>query len=580
MEEKILKLKFKKGISLIIGSLLLFAGVYADAPQVSDKGFVTLSDSYDLTDFGVWDYTSGDGDFVKYSDPFRRSVQIVCIKSENDEITDDNLCYVTSSELDGDGKYSAEFRLPPVSGKYCLIAYNPILGKKVFKFEYESKLYYDFNDAKNSGDIEVIKSFINEYGDSLGMNTIGYEMLTDDLKDSVCTYFFTVNDVSGINELEKIFADVDIEGLVIKNSDAAAICEYILKCRNKKYSGFNRYTATVFCDKLSDSERLAAAGLIAGKNADSEMFENFDTDVLKRYVKTFEYFMQMKEIVEAENNPWGFSAAGIERYRGLDDKNKVLLALYSNFEKCENLNAFRELFAASVNEQYANENKSSAEPGKPSSGGSGGGGKGTSYTLPPVKNDEIIKPGTASKTELPFKDLEGFEWAEKAIFELKERGIIDGVNNNEYRPGLNVKREEFIKMLTYGLKLTGVEAEVDYSDVKQEDWFYMPIAAAARAGLVTGLPDGSFGIGTVITRQDAAVILYRYADGKIKLNSKKTFADSDNIAEYAAEGTEKLAGAGIINGRDNNMFEPEESLSRAEAAVLLLRYFTELGVIK
>ena len=42
----------------------------------------------------------------------------------------------------------------------------------------------------------------------------------------------------------------------------------------------------------------------------------------------------------------------------------------------------------------------------------------------------------------------------------------------------------------------------------------------------------------------------------------------------------KLAGAGIINGRDNNMFEPEGSLSRAEAAVLLLRYFTELGVIK
>ncbi len=116
--------------------------------------------------------------------------------------------------------------------------------------------------------------------------------------------------------------------------------------------------------------------------------------------------------------------------------------------------------------------KSGAEPGKPSSGGSGGGGKGTSYTLPPVKNDEIIKPGTASKTELPFKDLEGFEWAEKAIFELKERGIIDGVNNNEYRPGLNVKREEFIKMLTYGLKLTGVEAKkLTIPDVKQEDWF-------------------------------------------------------------------------------------------------------------
>ena len=60
----------------------------------------------------------------------------------------------------------------------------------------------------------------------------------------------------------------------------------------------------------------------------------------------------------------------------------------------------------------------------------------------------------------------------KSDFELKERGIIDGVNNNEYRPGLNVKREEFIKMLTYGFKAYRVlKPEVDYSDVKQEDWF-------------------------------------------------------------------------------------------------------------
>ncbi len=85
-----------------------------------------------MTDFGVWDYTSGDGNFVKYSDPFRRSVQIVCIKSENDEITDDNLCYVTSSELDGGRKIFRRIQIASVSGKYCLIAYNPILGKKGF----------------------------------------------------------------------------------------------------------------------------------------------------------------------------------------------------------------------------------------------------------------------------------------------------------------------------------------------------------------------------------------------------------------------------------------------------------------
>ena len=58
------------------------------------------------------------------------------------------------------------------------------------------------------------------------------------------------------------------------------------------------------------------------------------------------------------------------------------------------------------------------------------------------------------------------------------------------------------------------------------------------------------------------------------------FADADQIADYAKSGVDKLAKAGIVNGTDDGRFAPNASLTRAEAAVMLLNFFKALSILK
>ena len=60
------------------------------------------------------------------------------------------------------------------------------------------------------------------------------------------------------------------------------------------------------------------------------------------------------------------------------------------------------------------------------------------------------------------------------------------------------------------------------------------------------------------------------------INNRTAFEDERDIAGYAADAVAALQQYGIINGRDNNMFAPKDSVTRAEAAMVInavLDYF-------
>ena len=88
-------------------------------------------------------------------------------------------------------------------------------------------------------------------------------------------------------------------------------------------------------------------------------------------------------------------------------------------------------------------------------------------------------------------------------------------------------------------------------------------------GLILG-NDGFFRPNESITREDAALIVYRWLTQKDgRLLTKKYFSDRSSISEYAREAVEALAGAGILKGNENGVFKPKNSITRAEAAQLI-----------
>ncbi len=205
--------------------------------------------------------------------------------------------------------------------------------------------------------------------------------------------------------------------------------------------------------------------------------------------------------------------------------------------------------------------------GGSSSGGSSGGSSGVQITVPGNNNS-----GNKTPVKMFFLDLDSVEWAYEAITALADKGIINGRSETSFAPMDTVKREEFIKLLVCA---SGYENNSydggNFADVESGAWYEKYICIGAEKGIVNGVDDTRFGVGENISRQDMAVIIYRMLKNKgIELpEAELTFADAEQISDYAKEAISRLAGSGFVSGTGNNAYNPTGTATRAEAAQIL-----------
>ena len=106
----------------------------------------------------------------------------------------------------------------------------------------------------------------------------------------------------------------------------------------------------------------------------------------------------------------------------------------------------------------------------------------------------------------------------------------------------------------------------------------MDVAAwCAQQSIAAGYGDGSFGGGDIVTREQLAVFLWRYAQYaglELAAGVLDIYPDRDGIHTWAREGMAHAVGAGLITGRDGNRLDPGGPASRAQLAVILRRLTT------
>ena len=210
-----------------------------------------------------------------------------------------------------------------------------------------------------------------------------------------------------------------------------------------------------------------------------------------------------------------------------------------------------------------------------SSGGSGGSSSKKNMSTAPVTSIELPMQNnqSAQSINLKFTDMGSFLWAYPSVSELFDAGIVNGVNEYEYMPSKDVKREEFIKLLVCAMNLELTDEKTEFSDVLSGSWYEVYVNTAYKAGIVNGISKSEFGVGQSITRQDMAVMLYNAIKNKEMLQNteSKVFSDENDISDYAKEAVKKLSGIGIINGVGDNLFSPKTTANRAQAAVIIAR---------
>lgn len=242
------------------------------------------------------------------------------------------------------------------------------------------------------------------------------------------------------------------------------------------------------------------------------------------------------------------------------------------------LSDFRSSFERAV-KSYKSDNSS----GKSSGGSGSSGGKTTSRTsitapvMPPVQpsvpDTPMVSPEQAP-ADAPFIDLAGYEWAKQDITTLYSKGIISPSADKCYRPYADVKREELVKMIVEAFVTNKAATSHLFTDSDADAWYNSYLAAAFDNGIVLGRPDGSFGTGESITREDMVVMVYRAINSlgvEFALGDVSAFSDSAYISEYASEAVGAMTASGIIGGMGDGSFAPKAYANRAQVAGLIAR---------
>lgn len=209
--------------------------------------------------------------------------------------------------------------------------------------------------------------------------------------------------------------------------------------------------------------------------------------------------------------------------------------------------------------------------GSGNSGGSGGKKGSTSVSMTQTALPKVNTENEA--VNISFSDINEAKWAEEFIYGLRKKNIVSGYEDGTFKPNESVKREEFLKMLVSSLGIEAENGEYIFADAKDGAWYIPYLNAGLKHGIVKGNDAGKFGVGENITREDAAVMLWRILQTKEvnEKNSAESFTDADKISDYAKEAVEKLNTFGVISGMDNGGFAPKEALSRAQSAKILYR---------
>lgn len=193
----------------------------------------------------------------------------------------------------------------------------------------------------------------------------------------------------------------------------------------------------------------------------------------------------------------------------------------------------------------------------------------------------VNKPGIYSVMEYVtgYRDTgKLYNEAKHAIEALAAKQIMFGTGQGTFSPNQEITRAEFTSLLARAMNLEVSEwAENVFSDVKPEAWYSKEVHAASKAGIIQG--DGrSFRPDEKLTREQMAVMLMNAAGSEAKEAAPadgSKFRDDDQMSSWAKEAIYAARENGLIKGKAQQLYSPKAYTSRAEAAIILLRWLDQ-----
>lgn len=487
----------------------------------------------------------------------------------------DVIAYQNQVKSDEKGKFSFRCRLNSVSGIYTLQIGTE--GNKDI-FHGPQKLIY-MNPEKNAvaaNELKKIETMDKEQGIQHLLNILSdndcvldlglyYELFDEAQKDKIALLMYNTVKINGLDTMDLYAArKLFVQSVITKQLNDGRLSD-VIEYRNDIEIMKSEKLAK-WINKYANSEvyRKSLTQYISGKNYSSvdDLNDGILSWTVLQVIKVPDGIGNIKTIMNDYKDE-------IKRLTGYDVTNydSPSNEFYSGISG-KDYPDLKRVFE-DYNTSRSNNNDYSSGPQK---GGGGGSGK---SKITPVYVDMEHTPDIPTGLPTQFDDMYQAEWAIEAVNSLFERGIIHGKTPSQFCPNDHITREEFTKLIIEYLGIGDVEEdfEINFHDVRKQDWHYEYIKKAVGAKIIRGFSDTEFGSGRYITRQDIAVIIYNailYMEKALdNVESDYTFSDMYDVSEYAQEAVAILKALNILNGYEDNTFRPLNFATRAEAAKII-----------
>lgn len=177
----------------------------------------------------------------------------------------------------------------------------------------------------------------------------------------------------------------------------------------------------------------------------------------------------------------------------------------------------------------------------------------------------------------PFTDVDTAKWYHLSIDYVLTHKMMNGVSSRAFAPNANLTRGMLVQIL-YNLEGKPKGTAANFSDVQADAWYAEAVGWAASSKVVTGYADGTFRPNAAVTREQAAAILYRYAQSKgidVSVGENTnilSYVDVQQTSEYAIPALQWAVGAGVLNGKNGGRLAPTGTATRAEIAAIMQRW--------
>ncbi|MBR5381023.1 MAG: S-layer homology domain-containing protein [Oscillospiraceae bacterium] len=180
-----------------------------------------------------------------------------------------------------------------------------------------------------------------------------------------------------------------------------------------------------------------------------------------------------------------------------------------------------------------------------------------------------------------YTDVSEDDWYYEAVDWAVSEGLMNGMDEDTFAPEDSGTRSTVVTMLW---RLAGEpEAEKSgFKDLDADSWYETAVNWAAEAGIVLGTSEDTFSPDEPITREQVAVILYRYAQAqglgfKGMWMFRLDYSDAGDISDYAYEAMCWMTMHGVIRGMGDGTAAPQAEATRAQIATMFMRFAEEIS---